>query len=241
MSGFTSPNHTQTPNDLFEVHLPEMGYAELKVVLVVVRHTFGYHRRGVRLSVSEMEAATGLSRKSVQDGGATYWEAVVDDPPEEGSATMVEGTTTVLPSNTPVGVSNTPSRKERTQRKPRKKESASPEDASPHRQVMALWDAAMKSLNPKARVKDGGAAGKAIQAMLARGYTPEEIMACWWRMKREPFWEDKYLSMTMVNRDIDDRLVERNGNNGGRRENRRRGISPELGEQIRAAHRKARA
>ena len=33
MPTFESPNYTQVPNDLFEIHMASMGQAELRVVL----------------------------------------------------------------------------------------------------------------------------------------------------------------------------------------------------------------
>lgn len=71
MSGFESPNYTEAPNDLFDSFLPDMGLAELKVTLVAIRMTFGYHRSKAHISLSEMTAMTGLSKQSVLDGAAS--------------------------------------------------------------------------------------------------------------------------------------------------------------------------
>lgn len=68
MSGFSSPNHTQVPNDLFDVMLPLMGEAELKIVLFAVRQTLGYHRGSDAISLSQFMKGTGLSRQGVLDG-----------------------------------------------------------------------------------------------------------------------------------------------------------------------------
>lgn len=68
MKGFQSPNHTQTPNDLFDEYLPLMGEAELKVVMAIVRLTYGYQRSRVKASLSELRKATGLSKQGVLDG-----------------------------------------------------------------------------------------------------------------------------------------------------------------------------
>jgi phage replication O-like protein O len=65
MRGFQSPNHTQVPNDLFDVNLPDLEKAELKVLLVIIRYTLGYHKRRTRLSLRKMQALSGLSRNSV--------------------------------------------------------------------------------------------------------------------------------------------------------------------------------
>lgn len=65
---FESPNYTQAPNDLFDTHLRGLGEAELKVILVVIRHTFGYHREEFVLSSRKMADITGLSLHGVMDG-----------------------------------------------------------------------------------------------------------------------------------------------------------------------------
>jgi len=68
MTGFQSPNHTQTPNDLFDEHMRDMKETELKVVLAIIRKTFGFHRTRVRISLSDLQEITGLSRQGVISG-----------------------------------------------------------------------------------------------------------------------------------------------------------------------------
>lgn len=65
---FEAPNHTQTPNTLFDVYLPLMSGAELKVTLAICRKTFGWHQKEDRLSLSQLQKLTGLSRQSVING-----------------------------------------------------------------------------------------------------------------------------------------------------------------------------
>ena len=59
---FESPNHTQVPNDLFDSILCDIGYAELKVTLAAIRKTLGWQKRSDKISLSQMEKMTGLSR-----------------------------------------------------------------------------------------------------------------------------------------------------------------------------------
>ena len=65
---FKVPNHTQTPNELFDVHMKDMDMAELKVVLVICRKTFGWRKQYDRISLSQLEDLTGMSRTSVIKG-----------------------------------------------------------------------------------------------------------------------------------------------------------------------------
>ena len=62
------PNHTQTPNELIDEHMRDMDMAELKVVLAICRKTFGWHKQYDRISLSQLEEITGMSRTSVIKG-----------------------------------------------------------------------------------------------------------------------------------------------------------------------------
>lgn len=70
MTGFTSPNHTQCPNDLFDVHMLDMKEAELKVTLAIIRKTLGFHKKSDPISLSQLQKLTGLSRQAVSEGAA---------------------------------------------------------------------------------------------------------------------------------------------------------------------------
>jgi len=71
--GFASPNYTQTPNDLFEIMMRDMDCAELKVVLAIVRLTYGYHRTFCKAGIKDLRKMTGLSYGGVVLG-AKYAE-----------------------------------------------------------------------------------------------------------------------------------------------------------------------
>lgn len=69
MTRLPVPNHTQTPNLFFDEILPQVkSLAELKILLVIMRQTFGWHRPTDKLSLSQIETLTGLSRQSVVVG-----------------------------------------------------------------------------------------------------------------------------------------------------------------------------
>lgn len=67
-TGYPAPNYTQVPNILLEEHAPKMTEAELRVVLAIVRQTFGWHRRSWQISLTELCEMTGLSRQGVING-----------------------------------------------------------------------------------------------------------------------------------------------------------------------------
>ena len=63
------PNHTQTPNLFFDDALPQIkSFAELKIILVTVRQTFGWHKEKDRLSISQFQKLTGMTRQGVIGG-----------------------------------------------------------------------------------------------------------------------------------------------------------------------------
>lgn len=60
------PNYTQTPNDLFDYWLPYLSEGELKVLLVILRKTFGWHKNRDRISSSQLSKITGLTEETVR-------------------------------------------------------------------------------------------------------------------------------------------------------------------------------
>ena len=69
MAKVPSPNYTQSPNVYFDEWLKDINsLAELKVVSVIIRHTFGWHKQDAALGTTELMELTGLSRVSVVDG-----------------------------------------------------------------------------------------------------------------------------------------------------------------------------
>lgn len=104
MKGFQSPNHTQAPNDLFDELLPSLSSSELKVLMVIIRRTLGYHRRHTRLSLRNMQSLTGIKHRNTitkaaaslekkglltrtSDGVSEWtihWRDTNDDPPQVG-------------------------------------------------------------------------------------------------------------------------------------------------------------
>jgi hypothetical protein len=75
--GFDSPNYTQVPDILFDELLPDLSGAELKVLLYIVRRTFGFKKNADSISLSQMlngvrgrdgtvhDRGVGLSKKTL--------------------------------------------------------------------------------------------------------------------------------------------------------------------------------
>ena len=52
--GFSRPNYTQVPDDVFDVLLPELSESELKVLLYIIRRTFGFKKDADTISLKQM-------------------------------------------------------------------------------------------------------------------------------------------------------------------------------------------
>src|SRR5690349_6100842 len=75
--GFRSPNYTQVPDELFDELLADLSGAELKVLLYIIRRTFGFKKDSDSISLSQitsgietrdgevLDRGTGLSKASV--------------------------------------------------------------------------------------------------------------------------------------------------------------------------------
>ena len=64
--------HTQVPNILFDTHLPNLTESELKILLVIIRQTYGWidkftGKRKIkdRISQSQFRVKTGLSKRII--------------------------------------------------------------------------------------------------------------------------------------------------------------------------------
>ncbi len=60
--GFSSPNFTPTPDDLFDRFLSELNGGELKVILYIIRRTFGFKKNSDSISLNQL--ASGIETKS---------------------------------------------------------------------------------------------------------------------------------------------------------------------------------
>lgn len=59
--GFYTPRYTQVPDELFDELLSELSGAELKVLLYVIRRTFGFKKDSDRISLSQL--VSGIEKK----------------------------------------------------------------------------------------------------------------------------------------------------------------------------------
>jgi len=63
---FHKPNFTQTPNEFFDEIAKTLKEGELRVLLVLMRQTFGWgNKKWDRISLSQLSEKSGMERKSV--------------------------------------------------------------------------------------------------------------------------------------------------------------------------------
>jgi Bacteriophage replication protein O len=75
--GFRSPRYTQVPDELFDELIPHLSGAELKVLLYIIRRTFGFKKESDNISLNQLlhgittkegiilDRGTGLTKKTL--------------------------------------------------------------------------------------------------------------------------------------------------------------------------------
>jgi hypothetical protein len=79
-AGFSSPNSTSVPDDFFDVLAPNLSEAELRVLIYIIRRTFGFKKESDSISLKQMvdgittrdgrvlNQGTGMSKVGVTKG-----------------------------------------------------------------------------------------------------------------------------------------------------------------------------
>lgn len=68
-AGFRSPNYTPVPDELFDELLSSLSGAELKVLLYIIRRTFGFKKQVERISLSQIRSGITTREGRVLDRG----------------------------------------------------------------------------------------------------------------------------------------------------------------------------
>ena len=75
--GYASPNYTPVPDELFDEQLPDLSGSELKVLLYIIRRTFGFKKDSDNISLNQLlngittkegivlDRGTGLTKKTL--------------------------------------------------------------------------------------------------------------------------------------------------------------------------------
>lgn len=65
LQGFSPYNMTQVPNAVFDDLMPDLTGSELKVLLYIIRQTFGLRRYHGAISIDQLTLGTGLNRTTI--------------------------------------------------------------------------------------------------------------------------------------------------------------------------------
>lgn len=198
--GYAKPNHTQTPNTFFDESLRQIKtLAELKIVLAVIRQTFGWQKDADAISVSQLQKMTGLTRESVTIG--------VQAAIEHGFIARRPFKNTFLYSLVIVGSSDQsdiPTSRAIRPKTVGKTDQKIVGNSDPQKKVVkekketiagyaALFDKHYQRIGD---VPDAKAQGEAIKWILAR-HTAEKAMACYDAQLRES-WRKGHVSWLTV-------------------------------------------
>jgi phage replication O-like protein O len=105
-----APNYTQIPNAIFDLMADKsagLTEKELKVLLAIARKTFGWHKKRDKISLSQLEQMTSMSRPSIVAGleaainrgivrrtpdvndnrGGVFYELIVEDMDQSAQLT----------------------------------------------------------------------------------------------------------------------------------------------------------
>lgn len=75
--GFSSPSWTMVPDEVFDMLMPELSNAELRVTLYIVRRTFGFKKTDDDISLRQMVQGITTKDGRVLDGGTGLSKASV--------------------------------------------------------------------------------------------------------------------------------------------------------------------
>lgn len=76
-SGFAFPNYTSVPDQLFDELMPRLSGAELKVLLYIIRRTFGFKKNSDDISLSQMVNGITKQNGEILDQGTGLGKASV--------------------------------------------------------------------------------------------------------------------------------------------------------------------
>ena len=216
---------TQLENETMEA-LARASFSarEFRVMLAVIRLTNGFHLTETSISLKDLIDLTGLARNHLQatikrlsqwqvviykDGvvachGPALWllphspksglqsqvGTTVPDSPKSGLSQIVPGPDTKTPALKKV------QRKYKESTPPIPPQRGAPPDPRVP-EVAQLLEKERGYRSPNHAAEAG-----ALKWMLTQGHSPEDILACWRAIKRDPWWACRELLMTSVRKEI---------------------------------------
>src|ERR687886_822063 len=75
--GYSKPNYTPVPDELFDEQLPDLSGAELKVLLYIIRRTFGFKKESDNISLNQLLYGITTTEGTVLDRGTGLTKATL--------------------------------------------------------------------------------------------------------------------------------------------------------------------
>ncbi len=160
-AGYAGPNFTQIPDQLFDEQLPDLSGAELKVLLYIMRRTFGFKKESDNISLSQicsgittkdgrvLDRGTGLSKDSAARAIKGLEEKHIIIRIRRRSAEKGDEPTTYALHIAPVSDYRTPPREKIGHPPPRKSDTQYTVEQNTARQDTDISNIRMASTQPK--------------------------------------------------------------------------------------------
>jgi len=212
--GFIAPNYTQIPNDFLDKWLPELGLAETKVLLVIFRKTFGWHKHRDRISLGQLEKLTGLERRHITKATKSLISKNLITKNVEGKKgeqqtfyeiVLIEDSNNLdqCPKKTPPSVPGTPTKETLT----KEKENISGPSVPPPPQaseIVSLLREAIQKTKPDIKMSSEESYAKVIRRMLTLdNRSPELIKRVIRWLPTSDFWSTVVLSANKFREQFD--------------------------------------
>jgi phage replication O-like protein O len=219
MSRIEAPNYTQTPNVVFD-SLAIFTDCQLRVILAICRKTFGWHKNRDRISLSQLQKMTGLSRRGVIDGlqmllvegwverypvGQSFeYELIVVPTREPRLLPWLDGSEPTSPELVNVAHQSDPQlvNVAHTQKKESLNKQEIKEDATPSASTTkAIQEKYEELLGYKLDGEWAEGESKAAKS-IALKWTPAQLAQAYTYYKADPFWNDQRLTLAYLKKNL---------------------------------------
>lgn len=180
--GFAIPEHTQTPNSFFDVTLPQIkSIGELKVLLAIMRQTFGWRKFSDTISMSQLVKITGLSRQGVVNGLQLGLEHGFIERTAQGQSFSysLKLVKQVDQSSKLTSQEDRPEVVKEVDRQLVKQVDTQKKGIKEKKETPAFAVLMKHHADRVGAVLDGGKQGSAIKRILAAGFSVEDALACY--------------------------------------------------------------
>lgn len=180
--GFAIPEHTQTPNTFFDVTLPHIkSIGELKVLLAIMRQTFGWRKFSDTISMSQLQKITGLSHQGVANGLQLALEHGYIERTPHGQSFSYSLKLLVKEVDQSSKLTSQVNRPEVVKQVDRQlvKQVDTQKKGKEKKESTAFAVLMKHHADRVGKILDGGKQGKAIKSILSAGFSADDAIACY--------------------------------------------------------------